>query len=98
MEVVMTKERISVALVIGTCRVDKGSAAHDVSHCEVNFQMQGTKTLEVSKFIDFMYTYRDIGLVLLNLLYECQEESSLSTSTFLEVPSEELGCVELLEE
>ncbi|GJS48473.1 hypothetical protein Tco_0598594 [Tanacetum coccineum] len=40
MEVVMTKERISAALVIGTCRVDKGSAAHDVSHCEVNFQMQ----------------------------------------------------------
>ncbi|GJY76624.1 hypothetical protein Tco_0481740, partial [Tanacetum coccineum] len=35
-----TKERISAALVIGTCRVDKGSAAHDVSHCEVNFQMQ----------------------------------------------------------
>ncbi|GKF77058.1 hypothetical protein Tco_0229528, partial [Tanacetum coccineum] len=42
MEVVMTKERISAALVIGTCRVDK---AHDVSHCEVNFQMQVTKTL-----------------------------------------------------
>ncbi|GJU27180.1 hypothetical protein Tco_1165801 [Tanacetum coccineum] len=40
MEVVMTKERISVALVIETCRVDKDSAAHDVSHCEVNFQMQ----------------------------------------------------------
>ncbi|GKE24512.1 hypothetical protein Tco_1436024 [Tanacetum coccineum] len=52
MEVVMTKERISAALVIGTCCVDKGSAAHDVSHCEVNFQMQGTKTLGVSKFID----------------------------------------------
>ncbi|GJV85806.1 ATP-dependent DNA helicase Q-like 5 protein [Tanacetum coccineum] len=52
MEVVMTKERISAALVIGTCRVDKGSAAHDVSHCEVNFQMQGTKTLEASKFVD----------------------------------------------
>ncbi|GJX17148.1 zinc finger, CCHC-type containing protein [Tanacetum coccineum] len=34
-------ERISAALVIGTCRVDKGSAAYDVSHCEVNFQMQG---------------------------------------------------------
>ncbi|GJT13304.1 hypothetical protein Tco_0860346 [Tanacetum coccineum] len=33
--------RISAALVIGTCRVDKGFAAHDVSHCEVNFQMQG---------------------------------------------------------
>ncbi|GKA80812.1 hypothetical protein Tco_0787504 [Tanacetum coccineum] len=45
-------KRISAALVIGTCRVDKGFAAHDVSHCEVNFQMQGTKTLEVSKFID----------------------------------------------
>ncbi|GJX85931.1 hypothetical protein Tco_0336705 [Tanacetum coccineum] len=43
MEVVMTKERISVALVIGTCRVDKGSAAHDVSHCEVKFQMQGKR-------------------------------------------------------
>ncbi|GKB49865.1 hypothetical protein Tco_0900618 [Tanacetum coccineum] len=41
MEVVMTKERISAALVIETCRVDKGYAAHDVSHCEVNFQMQG---------------------------------------------------------
>ncbi|GJW34412.1 hypothetical protein Tco_0054444 [Tanacetum coccineum] len=41
MEVVMTKERISAALVIGTCRVDKGSAAHDVRHCEVNFQMYG---------------------------------------------------------
>ncbi|GKE27362.1 hypothetical protein Tco_1442746 [Tanacetum coccineum] len=47
-----TEDRISAALVIGTCRVDKGSAAHDVSHCEVNFQMQGTKTLGVSKFID----------------------------------------------
>ncbi|GKD54692.1 hypothetical protein Tco_1288079 [Tanacetum coccineum] len=40
MEVVMTKERISAALVIETCRVDKGSAAHDVRHCEANFQMQ----------------------------------------------------------
>ncbi|GJT88661.1 RPM1-interacting protein 4-like protein [Tanacetum coccineum] len=39
MEVVMTKERMSAALVSGTCRVDKGSAAHDVRHCEVNFQM-----------------------------------------------------------
>ncbi|GJY73156.1 hypothetical protein Tco_0477587 [Tanacetum coccineum] len=39
MEVVMTKERIFAALVIGTCRLDKGSAAHDVRHCEVNFQM-----------------------------------------------------------
>ncbi|GJT62560.1 putative reverse transcriptase domain-containing protein [Tanacetum coccineum] len=39
MEVIMTKERISAALVIGTCRVDKGSTAHDVRHCEVNFQM-----------------------------------------------------------
>ncbi|GJR88929.1 hypothetical protein Tco_0212940 [Tanacetum coccineum] len=34
MEVVMTKERISAALVIGTCHVDKGSTAHDVRHCE----------------------------------------------------------------
>ncbi|GKF06755.1 hypothetical protein Tco_0037423 [Tanacetum coccineum] len=58
MEVVMTKERISAALVIGTCRVDKGYAAHDVSHCEVNFQMQGTKTLEVSKFIDRRFSSR----------------------------------------
>ncbi|GKD20027.1 hypothetical protein Tco_1221730 [Tanacetum coccineum] len=33
------KERMSAALVSGTCRVDKGSAAHDVRHCEVNFQM-----------------------------------------------------------
>ncbi|GKE10238.1 hypothetical protein Tco_1413789, partial [Tanacetum coccineum] len=30
MEVVMTKERISAALVIGTCRMDKGFAAYDV--------------------------------------------------------------------
>ncbi|GJZ74934.1 ABC transporter F family member 4-like protein [Tanacetum coccineum] len=30
---------MSVALVSGTCRVDKGSATHDVSHCEVNFPM-----------------------------------------------------------
>ncbi|GKD28760.1 hypothetical protein Tco_1239538 [Tanacetum coccineum] len=41
MEVVITKERISAALVVRTCHVDKGSAAHDVSHYEVNFQMQG---------------------------------------------------------
>ncbi|GJY25724.1 hypothetical protein Tco_0400450 [Tanacetum coccineum] len=44
-EVVMTKERISAALVIGACRVDKGSAAHDVSNYEVNFQMQGRVSL-----------------------------------------------------
>ncbi|GKG15881.1 hypothetical protein Tco_0358204, partial [Tanacetum coccineum] len=56
MEFVMTKERISAALVIGTCRVDKGSAAHDGSRCEVNFQMQGTNTLGVSKFIDRRFT------------------------------------------
>ncbi|GJU45628.1 pentatricopeptide repeat-containing protein [Tanacetum coccineum] len=56
MEVVMTKERISAALVIETCRVDKGSAAHDVRHCEANFQMQGTNTLEASKFVDPSFT------------------------------------------
>ncbi|GKB31922.1 leucine-rich repeat-containing protein [Tanacetum coccineum] len=39
MEVVMKKERMSAALVSGTYRVDKGSAAHDVSNCEVNFPM-----------------------------------------------------------
>ncbi|GJS34043.1 hypothetical protein Tco_0532425 [Tanacetum coccineum] len=39
MEVVMKNEWISAALVSGTRRVDKGSAAHDVRHCEVNFQM-----------------------------------------------------------
>ncbi|GKC21567.1 pentatricopeptide repeat-containing protein [Tanacetum coccineum] len=57
MKVVMTKERISAALVIGTCRVDKGSAAHDVRHCEANFQMQGTNTLEASKFVDPSFTF-----------------------------------------
>ncbi|GJV02779.1 hypothetical protein Tco_1336348 [Tanacetum coccineum] len=50
MEVVMTKERISAALVIGTCRVDKGSTAHDVRHCEVNFQMMALSSPEAYLF------------------------------------------------
>ncbi|GJZ79174.1 putative ribonuclease H-like domain-containing protein [Tanacetum coccineum] len=45
-DVLSWSERISAALVIETCRVDKGSAAHDVSHCEVNFQMQERKATQ----------------------------------------------------
>ncbi|GJZ50231.1 hypothetical protein Tco_0604421 [Tanacetum coccineum] len=47
MEFVMTKERISAALVIGTCRVDKGFAVMMVSRCEVELPNEVLNNLGV---------------------------------------------------
>ncbi|GJY03332.1 hypothetical protein Tco_0369272 [Tanacetum coccineum] len=48
-----------------------GFAAHDVRHCEANFQMQGTTTLEASKFVDPSFTSGRLEAAMVMRIYGC---------------------------
>ncbi|GJY55588.1 retrovirus-related pol polyprotein from transposon TNT 1-94 [Tanacetum coccineum] len=87
MVVVMTKERMSAALVSGTCRVDKGFAAHDVRHAakfvrdfqsltkEADESLAKHKTLELEKIKRLLR-----GVVCLDIMSIVQHNSVGNTS------------------